>query len=235
MHTPGLEIRLGFSTQRALLTVGLIGSLTVVLCNTILYAHGDLVDWPSWALNLAYWGGSIALAFAGVGFVPTYTALRPAGPVWAAPPAALLAFFLALGSAGHGAFFPHYRVLRAVRGAHDSETIAALESVRVEVAMDNLVMLCVPVFVLLVGSVWYSLTVWLRPTLYPRWMAAWNPFALSCVVMMVAMWSPDGSAVHILAKGLGFHLALSGYFLLSLYFLTRAWGELRHDEVLRSA
>lgn len=218
--TKPLPFRIGLDAQRGLLILGLVGSLTVATCNTIMCTHGDIALWPEWSLRLAYWAGSFALAFAGLGFLPTYTMLRPAGVSWAAPPAILLGGFLALGSAGHGSFFAHYRILRWL--ALDPTLEPAMGGLRDEIALDNLVMVLIPVAVLFVGSMWYSAAVLTRPTLYPRWMAGWNIFAISAVVFGVAETAVDGELVQGVARGLGFHLGVSGYFLLCLYALAKA-------------
>ncbi|MEM9456909.1 MAG: hypothetical protein AAGF11_22210 [Myxococcota bacterium] len=217
-----LDVRIDFKTQRILLFAGLVGSVTVVVCNTIMGSYGELDDWSQWSMNLAYWAGSIGLAFAGLGFVPTYVALRPAGFMWAAPPAALLGYFLALGSAGHGSFFAHYSAVQAVNAAaEDPAILPALEALRSTLALYNLVMFLVPVSVLLIGSMWFSITVLTRPTLYPRWMAAWNIFVIALVTFVIGELEFLPDLIQLVFRGLGFHLGISGYFLLSLHFLSK--------------
>ncbi|MEM9191158.1 MAG: hypothetical protein AAGF12_18390 [Myxococcota bacterium] len=220
-ENPWLEVRVDFRMQRRLLVAGMLGSLTVVICNTTLYGHGELEHWPQWGLNLAYWAGSAGLAFAGLGFLPTYVALRPAGRSWAAPPAVLLGYFLALGSAGHGSYFALYSVHQSLLSSSGSAPSADLEALRTTLETYTLVMTLIPVTALLVGSVWYSLAVLLRPTLLPRWMAAWNLFAISAVGFVLVELEVLPSVLHGTLKGFGFHLGVLPYFVLTYVFLAR--------------
>jgi len=176
-----LDVHLTFRALEVFFALSVFASLTVATCNTLVVAHGDILSWPHWAMNLAYWAGSITLASAGVGMgMMTYVALRPAGIRWALPPALLLGYFLSLGSAGHGSFFPVYDVYQVfvatAEGSEAHDTVAAL---RLRMGMHMFVLFLTPVAILAVGSIWASVTIAFRPTLLPRWMAALDQGDLS--------------------------------------------------------
>ncbi|MEM9673128.1 MAG: DUF6796 family protein [Cyclobacteriaceae bacterium] len=210
------EIQFNANALKFFSAAGLSASLIVIICNTTLYSFGDLGDWPQWALNLSYWAGSIALAFAGIGFIPTYFALRPAGSFWAVSSSGVLAYFLALGSSGHGSFFAHYSILQAV---HNSPGIQELETLVLPIQTYNYFLFFSAIFILFLGSVLYSITVAVRPTLYPRWMALWNPLLIALITIIPGEIEGIPDTVRILSRGIGFHLGLAGHFMLTYYFL----------------
>lgn len=213
------DIKFNVRTIRFLSMVGLFASITVITCNTILYAYGDIADWPQWALNLAYWGGSIVLAFAALGFIPTYFALKPSGMFWSISSAGFLAYFVALGSAGHGSFFPLYSILQAVENSPGHPPLDALVS-PFRTYTNVLLLTCV--LSLFLGSVLYSITVALKTTLYPRWMAVWNPFAIAFLTIVPSQIEGIPLVIKVLSQGIGFHLALGGHFILTYYVLKKS-------------
>ena len=194
------EIKLSLSSLKFFTYVGVFASVTVITCNTILFSFGDIVNAPQWALNLSYWAGSMVLAFAAPGFVPTYFALRSAGSFWALTSSGFLAYFLALGSSGHGSFFAHYSVLQAV---HNTPDIKELEALVVPLQTYNNFLFFVAVLILFLGSLFYSITVLTRKTIYPKWMALCNPFLIVLIISIPATIEGVPGIVKIISKGIG--------------------------------
>lgn len=220
-QTPSLV--LDIQILERLTFVGLLGSVMVIVCNSTLYFHGDISDWPQWALNLSYWGGSAAIALIAVAFIPTYVALRSAGRFWSSAPSLMLAYFTALGSAGHGSFFANYSVRQMlVRSESSGLDVQALEVLLPVIETYNGAIFGVCLFFLFFGSLFYSLAVIFKTTLYSRWMALWNPFAISLLTTSPSFISTEPSFWRSLSLGVGFHLALIGHFLLTRYVLRKS-------------
>ncbi len=213
------HITLSMQSIRLFMFVGLFASVTVVVCNTILYSYGNIAFWPQWALNLSYWAGSMVLAFAALGFVPTYFALRPAGQFWAIVTSGFLAYFVALGSVGHGSFFPYYSILQAIE-VNSKEKI--LEDFLVPIQTYNQFLFLVCILILLLGSVFYSVLILVKPTIYPKWMAFCNPALITLPIYLLASAKDIHPIIRIASNGIGFHLGLSGHFLLTYYFLRQS-------------
>ncbi|WKN42966.1 DUF6796 family protein [Tunicatimonas pelagia] len=222
------HITLSIQSIRLCILIGLFASVTVVVCNTILYSYGNIAFWPQWALNLAYWAGSMVLAFAALGFVPTYFALRPAGQFWAIVTSGFLAYFVALGSVGHGSFFPYYSILQAIE-VNPKEKI--IEDLLVPIQTYNQFLFLVCILILLLGSVFYSVLILVKPTVYPKWMAFCNPALITLPIYILASTEGIYPPLKIVANGIGFHLGLSSHFLLTYYFLRQSSerGKMRTD------
>lgn len=220
---PTLEVHIRFRTVQIFFALTVFASLTVATCNTMVVGHGDISNWPGWSINLAYWAGSISLAMAGAGmFFVTYLALRPAGRRWALPPALLFGLFLSLGAVGHGSFFPLYQTHQLMVGFPEgSEIRTVIEELRGQMRWHMIVLFLTPVAVLLVGSVWFSITVWFRPTLYPRWMAAVNLFVIALITFTLGEQTFLPTPIKVLFQGLGFHGGLLLYYLLTYRTLIR--------------
>lgn len=217
-----LEVRLGRKTLLVTGLLGIVGSLTVVTGNTIMYAYGEEAHAPQWALNTAYWAGSMALAFAGVGFYQTYVALRPAGDGLAMPPAILLAYFFALGSAGHGSFFAPWELEQALLDADiGAQEVNAISALKADLQLHNNVLLLVPFTCLAIGSLWYSYIVFFKATLYPRWMGCLNLFLIAVSVFAAVVFANLTPLAETVLRGLGFHLGALMYFAVSLAVLLR--------------
>ena len=225
------EIKFSLNSLKFFSYVGVFSSLTVITCNTILFSFGDMVNSPQWALNLSYWAGSMVLAFAALGFIPTYFALRSAGRCWVLASSGFLAYFLALGSSGHGSFFAHYSVLQAV---HHAPNIEELEALVVPLQTYNHFLFFVAIFILFLGSVLYSITVLTRKTMYPKWMALCNPFLIVLIVSIPAKIESVPSIVKIISRGIGFHLGFIIHFILTYKFIHSYSIDSANDEDLRA-
>ena len=213
------HITLSMQSIRLCMLIGLFASVTVVICNTILYSYENIAFWPQWALNLSYWAGSIVLAFAALGFVPTYFALRPAGQFWAIVTSGFLAYFVALGSAGHGSFFSYYSVLQATEVNPEEKVLEALLA-PIQTYNQFLFLACV--LILLLGSVFYSVLILVKPTVYPKWMIFCNPALITLPIYILSSTEDIYPLLRIVSNGIGFHLGLSGHFLLTYYFLRQS-------------
>ncbi|MGD1890477.1 MAG: DUF6796 family protein [Cyclobacteriaceae bacterium] len=210
------EIKFSLRSLKFLTYVGVFASVTVITCNTIMFSFGDTANWPQWALNLSYWAGSIVLAFAAVGFIPTYFALRLAGRFWVLASGGFLAYFLALGSSGHGSFFANYSIQQAI---HNTPSIKELEALAVPLQTYNNFLLFAAVIFLFLGSVFYSVTVFTKKTMYPKWMALCNPFLIVVLISIPAMIEGAPSIVKIVSKGIGFHLGFILHYILTYNFI----------------
>jgi len=87
------------------------------------------------------------------------------------------------------------------------------------------VMFVTPVTVLAIGSLWYSLAVLIRPTLYPRWMAAVNLFLIAVVTFTLGEQTFVPEPLKTLCQGMGFHGGLLAYYALTYTYLTRHYHE----------
>ena len=210
------EIKFNLSSLGFLTYVGVFASLTVIICNTILFSFGETVNWPQWALNLSYWAGSMVLAFAAIGFIPTYFAFRSAGRFWAFVSGGFLAYFLALGSSGHGSFFANYSIQQAIQ---NTPGVKELEALAVPIQTYNNFLLFAAVTFLFLGSVFYCITILTRKTIYPKWMALCNPFLIVVVVSVPAMIEGLPVIVKVVSKGIGFHLGFIIHYILTYHFI----------------
>lgn len=210
------EKKFSLSSLKFFTYVGVFASVTVITCNTILFSFGDIVNAPQWALNLSYWAGSMVLAFAALGFVPTYFALRSAGRFWVFTSGGFLAYFLALGSSGHGSFFAHYSVLQAV---HNTPNIKELEALVAPLQTYNNFLFFFAILILFLGSLFYSITILTRKTIYPKWMALCNPFLIVLIVSIPATIEGVPGIAKIISKGIGFHLGFIIHFILTYNFI----------------
>ncbi|MEM7335365.1 MAG: hypothetical protein AAF490_25025 [Chloroflexota bacterium] len=217
--TSSKELVLGDKALKFFSILGILGSLTVVIFNTIVFSQGDYPLYPQGAVNRAYWFGSMALAIGGLGFYQVYIALRPAGFYWASPPAFFLAFFMTLGSAGHGSFIPVMEVDQILTLSLLSETESALEGLRVELELHNQVLLFTAMGSLAIGSIWYSVTVFFKETLYPKWMGFINIFLITMIVFFLPSFVSLPRFFLKLLEGFGFHLGILSFMGLSLYHL----------------
>lgn len=218
-HYSAKEVVLGDKALKLFSILGILGSLTVVIFNTIAFSQADYPLYPQGAVNRAYWFGSMALAIGGLGFYQMFIALRPAGFYWAAPPAFFLAFFMAIGSAGHGSFVPVMEVDQILELSLLSETESALEGLRAELQLHNQVLLITAMTSMAVGSLWYSVTVFFKETLYPRWMGFINIFLITMIVFFVPFNDFLPRFFVKLLEGFGFHLGILSFMGLSLYHL----------------
>ena len=217
--TTSFQLTLSISAIRFCSFAGILASITVMTCNTILYSYGGEVSvWPQWAMNLSYWAGSIALAFAALGFVPTYFALRPSGRRWAIAISGLLGYFVALGTAGHGSVSAYYNVLQAIE-IHPNDDVLTQLAHPIETYYNFLMFVCISA--LFVGSILYSFVVFFRKTLYPKWMAVWNIFLITLIIFIVGDLQTLPEIARIILKGIGFHLGLLGHFVLTYHFLRK--------------
>lgn len=223
------EIKFSLSSLKFLTYVGVFASLTVITCNTIMFSFGDTANWPQWALNLSYWAGSMVLAFAALGFIPTYFALRSAGRFWVLASGGFLAYFLALGSSGHGSFFANYSIQQAIQNA---PSIKELDALAVPLQTYNSFLLFAAVTFLFLGSVFYCITILTRKTMYPRWMALSNPFLIVVIVSVPAMIEGVPNIVKIVSKGIGFHLGFIIHYILTYHFI-RSYFVKSADEDIR--
>ncbi|MEN0065968.1 MAG: hypothetical protein AAGA48_27755 [Myxococcota bacterium] len=223
MSNEDLDVRIPFRTLRWFLLLSVVGSVTVATCNTLVVAHGDIQNWPMWSMNLAYWAGSMTLAFSSVGIVlVTFVGLRPAGLAWALPPALLFGYFLALGSAGHGSFFPLYETHQVMLAAPEgSEARTVVEGLRGQMRLNMFVLFFTPVTLLAIGSIWYSLVVFFRSTLFPRWMGLVNLFAIALATFTLGEQTFIPEPFKTLFQGFGFHGGLLTYYALAYTFLAR--------------
>ena len=222
MKAPPSEIILSFRLIQVFAILGVFGSLTVVVCNTILYAHGEPEAWSQWSLNLAYWAGSVALPIAALGYLQLFVGLRPAGKWWAGPPASLLMYFFALGSAGHGSVFPVYEIwqgLPHLEKGHPS--LAEINELKNDLERHMGALMFADAISMVVGSFWFSASVLFKRTLYPRWMAFLNVFAISALTIGISQIDAVPSPIRIIAAGLGFHLGALTLMVTSLIILRR--------------
>lgn len=215
----GIQLTLNLRTIRLFSIAGVFASLTVFTVNTILYSYGgDVSLWPQWAINLSYWAGSIVLAFAAIGFIPTYLALRPSGRFWAIAIAGSLAYFVALGSAGHGSVSAYYNVLQAIENNPNQQVLTDLVT-PIHGYYNFLMAVCLGA--LFLGSTIYSIIVLIKPTLYPKWMALWNIFFIALIIYLLGDIQAFPEMARIILKGIGFHLGLLGHFILTYFFVRK--------------
>ena len=220
MYTRGYQITLSQNILRLCSIAGILASVTVMTCNTILYSFGgDFSNWPQWAINLSYWAGSIVLAFAAIGFVPTYIAIRPSGRFWAICIAGFLAYFVALGSAGHGSISAYYSVLKAIE-TNPGQTVLTELALPVKNYYGFLMAVCIGA--LFLGSMFYSFVVFFKDTLYPKWMALWNIFLITLIIYLLSDVQAFSEIARIVLKGIGFHLGLTGHFIFTYIFVNKS-------------
>ncbi|MEN0068547.1 MAG: DUF6796 family protein [Myxococcota bacterium] len=215
------SIAIDFQTVQLSAVLGMLGSLTVIVCNTTLYLHGDPAQWSQWSLNLAYWAGSIALPVASLGYLQLLVGLRPAGRWWSVPPVIALMYFFALGSAGHGSCFPVYEFWQGFEQSAEALTIAPVADLKTDLERHMGVLMSVAMAAMFIGSMWFSATVWFKETLYPRWMAFLNVFMISVPVVVVSQIDVLPDIIQIIAAGLGFHLGAIALMMTSLLMLRR--------------
>lgn len=216
------NITLSFRVVQACSIFGIVGSLTVVVGNTILYAHGEPQAWSQWSLNLAYWAGSIALPVASLGYVQLLVGLRPAGTWWATPPVVFLMYFFALGSAGHGSVFPVYEFWQGFAQPNKAQPfIGPIAELKSDLQRHMSVLMLVAVGSMAMGSFWFSASVWFKRTLYPRWMALFNVFMISALTIGVSQIEAIPSPIRTVAAGFGFHLGALALMISSLLILRR--------------
>ena len=224
------QIKFNLNSLKLLTYAGVFASATVITCNTILYSFGfdNFANWSQWALNLSYWAGSMVLAFAAIGFIPTYFALCSAGKVLALASSGFLAYFLAVGSSGHGSFFAHYSILQAVQ---NTPGIKELEALVIPLQTYNYFLFFVAILMLFLGSLFFSITVLTRKTMYPKWVVICNPFLIALIVIIPGEIEGVPSIVKTVSRGIGFHLGLIIHYILTYRFV-RSYCMKDSDEAL---
>ena len=133
-----------------------------------------------------------------------YRALRPAGRLHALVPSALLLWMAALVPLVHGSFYYLGEALRALAAAEPSAQEAALALV--ERFQFALFFLYIPILVgFLVGWLWATVLIARGRTLYPRWMALFNPVLLMFVFAGIGKVVPGsvGDALYAAFTNLG--------------------------------
>ena len=220
MYTNQYQITLSQSSLRLCSAIGILASIIVMTCNTILYSFGgDVSIWPQWAINLSYWAGSIVLAFAAIGFVPTYMAIRPSGRSWAILVVGFLAYFVALGSAGHGSASAYYNILQAIEADPGQDVLTRLAA---PIHTYYIFLMAVCIGALFLGSMLCSFVVFSKDTLYPKWMALWNIFLITLIIYVLGEVQAFPEMARIILKGIGFHLGLTGHFILTYIFVNKS-------------
>jgi hypothetical protein len=173
---------------------GLIGSVVALagICADIALQYspaGYSADFGAahtalWRLLLGHYLGIFAIPLMTIGYWQVYLALKPAGKWFSLPPFLIAAYSTAYGAAFHGTFAAVALTVQARAGAS-----AATQSVLVHLL--NVYLLfsepLAAVFLLsyFIFAVWFVLTVLLRPTLYPKWMALCNPFLFSLIITLL--------------------------------------------------
>jgi hypothetical protein len=138
--------------------------------------------------------GVVAILIEIIGFWPVYRALRPADRRYALPFFLVNAFGAMLGAAFHGTFVFVGLTLQllskligpASQGVAD--LLASFNAARVGLAIPAIA-------AIVIGSLQYAFTVAFRRTLYPRWMAVWNPLTFLVLTTLVTLAAPASGLV----------------------------------------
>ena len=137
--------------------------------------------------------------------IPLYHALKPAGKWFAIPVILFFAYHIAASTAYHGAYGFYgagYHALAAATG--DTQAVITEMINRFMVFRSGLVY--VATIPIILGSIWFIITVLFRTTLYKRWMVIFSPalFYIPVRILCIQLPAPIGGYILPPAASIGY-------------------------------
>ena len=188
---------MGIVNQKMIRLAGIISIIGGLLCamSDLLLRCGPVsgkeISLEFMAASIPY-GCTMAGAILGVAVIPLwlfilfplYHALKPAGKCFAVPVVLMFFYNFAVSTVYHGAYAFYSAGYYALGAVNDEAKAILLEMIGNFMAFrSGLLYMITPT--ILLGSVWFIVTVLFRPTLYKRWMAIFTPL-LSIPVMILS-------------------------------------------------
>jgi hypothetical protein len=147
-----------------------------------------LADIPEWRLRVGSYGAFVIIVFV-VGVWQLYEGIKPAGAWWSIPPFLLLSYFFVSGALFHFLFPFIGAAVKAqaqMQGVGYETTGTLIQTMR----SYWLVTYYISAVSLAIGTLWFSAAVLLRPTHFPRWMAALSPGIPIGAAFLLTRWLP---------------------------------------------
>ena len=201
--------------------VAVIGAAVLAISDMLMLAATiDIADYPKLQAYVDFmfdaevmvaipyrrlvWGGLLGVlalpAFlAGVWHV--HQGLKSAGRRLSMPPTLLFAYAFILSPFIHGSFIylgEYVHALNTVDTASQAVVVGMVTRLRSML----IVAYGVALIFILIGSIWFSVAVASRKTLFPRWMALANPVLIDVGVVLVCLILPKSITLYIWPAGL---------------------------------
>lgn len=165
------------------------------------------------------WGGLVGvfaapLTLAGIWLV--YQGLQPAGPWLAVPPALLFTYATAIGPFIHGSFIYLGATVQTIQALEEPQRAAVIQGL---LRQQTLLFIAYGVLFVCVisGSLWFTVAVLSGRTLFPVWMAAFNPLTLTLLWLASKPLLPK--RMTAVMEGAGFNIAYLLFFALTTVLL----------------
>lgn len=171
--------------------VGILAALAAAVADISLQysptgQYGTLLEFlhiPPWRLLLGHYIGIFAIPLLAAGYWQIAQALKPAGKWFSLPFFFITAYSVAYGTAFHGLSTGVELIVQARQHA-PAATQAALTSLLNTTFLFTRPLAIVLLVNYLIGCTWYVIAVLFRRTLLPKWMALFNPFVLSLLIVL---------------------------------------------------
>jgi hypothetical protein len=143
-----------------------------------------LLTIPPWRLFLGHYLGIFIAPFELFGYWQVAQALRPAGK-WLVLPVFLISGYTLVAGLPFHATVAFEALAMQARQAHPDTADAVLTPLLANFRALQYGLQLFLIIGLAVGAIWFGVAVGFRPTLYPRWMALFNPLFLALAILVV--------------------------------------------------
>ncbi len=143
---------------------------------------------PEWRLQLGGYGAFIIIGFV-VGVWQLYEGIKPAGAWWSIPPFLLLSNFFICGAIFHF-LVPFIGAAVKAQAQMQGGELQTMETLVQTMRSYWLAPYIIAIVSLVIGSLWFACAVLMRPTYFPKWMAALSPLFPIGAAFLITRWLP---------------------------------------------